>query len=93
MNLEDKLFLTRFQPDNQSHLMIKDRDTCAHKCSEKYCTFVCPAKVYDWEEEEQKIHIGYEGCVECGTCRYGCIFDNIEWKYPRGGFGVQYKYG
>ena len=43
--------------------------------------------------EGNKIIIGYENCLECGTCRLACPYENISWKYPRGGFGVKYRYG
>ncbi|MEK6545549.1 MAG: ferredoxin family protein, partial [Nitrospinota bacterium] len=32
-----------------------------------------------------------EGCLECGTCRIACEF--IEWRNPKGGYGVCYRYG
>ena len=93
MNLMDKLYLNRFVPDNESHLKIKDPKICKEKCDAKYCTYICPAGVYSWDKESERIMIAYEGCVECGTCKYGCLFSNIEWRYPRGGFGVSYKFG
>lgn len=93
MKIEDKLFLVRFQPDRQSHLKITDNDVCRLKCAMKPCNYICPAKVYEWDDEDQKIILAYEGCLECGTCLYGCPYDNIDWKNPRGGFGVMYKYG
>ncbi|WP_243678951.1 4Fe-4S dicluster domain-containing protein [Vulcanisaeta distributa] len=33
------------------------------------------------------------GCLECGTCRVVCPENNIEWNYPKSGFGVQYRFG
>ena len=35
-----------------------------------------------------------DGCMECGTCRV-LTQDTaeLEWNYPRGGFGVQFKFG
>ncbi len=86
--IEDKLFLNRFLVDEIPHLVIKDQKICAN-CQEKPCLTFCPARVYEWKDE--KIIVGYEGCLECGACRIGCCFDNIEWEYPRGGFGVQYR--
>ncbi|MBE3572703.1 MAG: 4Fe-4S dicluster domain-containing protein [Moorella humiferrea] len=92
MRLEDKLFLNRYQTDKRPHLRIKDREVCLH-CDGRPCTFICPARVYVWNEKEGRIETAYEGCVECGTCRYGCAHDNIDWRNPRGGFGILYKYG
>lgn len=89
--IDDKLYLTRFIPDEESHLWIINEDECREKCPDKVCTIFCPAKVYSWEKN--KMHVAYEGCLECGTCKYGCPFDNIGWKNPRGGFGVMYKFG
>ena len=49
--------------------------------------------VTKWETDDHKISVSYEKCVECGACRIGCPYFNIEWRYPKGGFGVQYKNG
>lgn len=84
------MFKVRFKTDDRSHLIIKDHDIC-RKCAGKPCTHFCPAGVYEWEHDH--IAVGYEGCVECGTCRIGCPSANIEWLYPRGGYGVAYKCG
>jgi hypothetical protein len=40
------------------------------------------------------VEISADGCVECGTCRIVTAgTGEIEWNYPRGGFGVLYKFG
>jgi ferredoxin like protein len=93
VRIEDKLFLVKFKPDHESHLVIIDQETCLHKCKDRPCTVFCPAHVYEWEEANNKITVGFENCLECGACRIGCPHQNIEWRYPRGGFGVSYKYG
>lgn len=93
MKVEEKLFLDRFQPDRKSHLGITNPDVCWKVCKNKPCTVFCPAKVYEWVDGVNVIHISYEGCLECGTCLYGCPHDNIDWGNPRGGFGVLYKSG
>lgn len=34
------------------------------------------------------------GCLECRTCRIVCdAFRNVDLDYPRGGFGILYKFG
>ncbi len=92
MNLEDKLFLVGFKPDEAgSHLVVRSQEACRNSCERKLCTAFCPAQVYKWEEGA--ITVGYNGCLECGACRIGCPNSNIEWRYPRGGFGLQYKFG
>jgi ferredoxin like protein len=89
--IDDKLALVRFKVDEESHLVILSKENCL-LCERKQCTIVCPAEVYIWEENT--ITVNYEGCLECGSCRIVCNeFNNIEWQYPRGGYGVQYAYG
>ncbi|MHB1412263.1 MAG: ferredoxin family protein [Thermoleophilia bacterium] len=90
----NKLGLVKFNPDTESHLRIIDSEVCRRRCRQKFCTHSCPAQVYRWEEEEKQITVAFEGCLECGTCRSGgCPYENIEMRYPRGGFGAQYRFG
>ena len=91
MKLEDKLFLVKFKGDKTSHLCIAKPELC-HQCRRKQCTYVCPGECYEWEND--RIIIAYEGCLECGTCRIACNeFNNIDWIYPLGGYGVSYRFG
>ncbi len=89
MKLEDKLYVLKFKPDEKTHLQPKAED-CAN-CKEKPCTVFCPAGVYKWEEG--KLVVSFENCLECGSCRIGCKFASLEWRYPRGGYGVSFRYG
>ncbi len=91
MKLEDKLFLDRYVVDEIPHLKIINQEKCG-MCAKQQCVYTCPAQCY--KMEDGKILLSYEGCLECGTCRIICDeFHNIDWKYPRGGFGISYKYG
>lgn len=90
-HIDDKLYTVKYKPDNDSHLCPNQSD-CA-KCIEKNCTFICPADVYEWDEEQQKITVGYENCLECGACRIACPYNSLEWKHPKGGKGVTFKLG
>ena len=91
--VEEKLYNVRFKTDEAlSHLIISNTQMCL-RCSDKPCTTFCPVLVYKWELTDNKISVGYEKCVECGACRIGCPYYNIEWRYPKGGFGVAYKNG
>ena len=41
-----------------------------------------------------KVEIAVDGCLECGTCRVVCAeTGEVEWNYPRGGYGVLFKFG
>lgn len=90
ISIEDRLYKTRYRCDHESHLKIIDMDVC-RRCAEKPCTTFCPASVYTFDEN--MIKVGFEGCFECGTCRIGCPSANIDWSFPRGGFGVCFKNG
>lgn len=44
--------------------------------------------------DKGQVEITADGCVECGTCRIiGEPTGDIEWNYPRGGYGVLFKFG
>ena len=93
MKLEEKLFLDQYRVDNRSHLKIKDPAVCL-QCKDRQCTVICPAGVYKWDAEGKKIVVGWENCMEMGACIVACNeFDNIEMTYPRGGYGIRYKFG
>lgn len=88
--VEAKLFLAKYKLDEISHIKILNPSTCL-ECKDKPCIICCPADVYEWEEK--KLIVSYDNCVECGTCRIVCPFDNIDLKFPRWGKGIGYRYG
>lgn len=89
--LAEKLFLLKFRVDGESHLIL-NKSVC-WECDERRCLVICPSEVYKWEEGKSEITVSYEGCLECGTCRVACPLGAIDWRNPRGGFGVSYRYG
>lgn len=93
INVDEKLGTLTYKADHHPHIVLKSADPCAKKCDSKPCTTVCPAQVYRWEDAQKKVLVSFENCIECGACRMLCPFDNIDCHWPRGGFGVQYKYG
>ena len=90
VSIEERLFTIRYRCDDETHLRIKDQSVC-QTCGNKPCVTFCPAAVYTYRDG--KMHAAYENCVECGTCRIACSHQNIEWRYPKGGFGIAYKFG
>jgi len=88
VKIEEKLFTIRYKCDEQSHLIIKNHDSCL-SCKHKDCTFFCP----EWDMKDKITSVAFENCIECGTCRIACPTDNIEWVYPKGGYGITYKFG
>lgn len=94
LKLEEKLFLLTYKHDKQSHIAIRSNDVCHNTCGERWgrpCTAFCPANVYSWDGA--KIVASYENCVECTSCLTGCPYHNIDWRLPRGGFGINYRNG
>ena len=91
MSIDDKLFKVKYVCDSVSHL-TNDEEKCKN-CKTKICTFICPAKIWEWDEKNEKMIINYENCLECGACRIACEEHCIDWNYPKGNKGVTFKQG
>ncbi len=89
MVLEDKLYTVKYNPDNVSHLIPDDK--ICKTCTQKPCTYICPANVYQWEND--KMLVNFENCLECGACRIACSKKCLKWEYPKGTKGVIFKKG
>ncbi|HIH8553463.1 TPA: ferredoxin family protein, partial [Salmonella enterica] len=45
-------------------------------------------------QDDGSVRFDYAGCLECGTCRILGLDTALEkWEYPRGTFGVEFRYG
>jgi ferredoxin like protein len=88
MNIDDKLALNLFHVDKEPHIRV-DADKCL-KCPHKLCTYTCP--VDNYKLENGNVTFSWEGCLECGTCRIVCDQDAITWDYPKGGYGICYRF-
>lgn len=91
VGIDDKLARIVFNIDKEEHITVR-KELC-NDCSRRPCLTACPAENYTWNDESDEIVFNYEGCMECGTCRFICPLDAINWSYPRGGFGVAYRWG
>ena len=91
MNINEKLATLKYNKDNESHLSV-DNDKCM-RCKGKSCTYICPASVYEWNEDKCTMTIRYENCLECGACKIACEKHNISWKYPNAEYVVKFKNG
>jgi len=91
--IEKKLSLNRYRVDaGRPHIKIKDAEVCATRCAAQQCVVCCPAGC--WGSEARQVSLITDGCVESGACRIVCDeFPNVDWNYPRGGFGILYKFG
>ena len=91
MDIEAKLGLNVFKIDEEPHILI-DHEVCQTECRVQYCLTICPAELYTLDNEG-KIQVNYEGCLECGACFIACPYGALTWHYPRAGYGVQYRFG
>jgi ferredoxin like protein len=89
LTIEDKLATVVFHVDKRAHIKV-DKGLCA-ECKDRPCLTICPARNYDWDDSADQLIFNYEGCLECGSCKFLC--NAVEWSYPRGGFGVSYDWG
>lgn len=90
MGLKAKLGLDVFKHDSEPHIKIRpgmEKDDRLKKA-----VLVCPAGLYR-ENEEGQVEFTVDGCLECGTCLIACGREVLEWNYPSGGAGVQFRFG
>lgn len=90
--VEEKLFQNRYLVDaGRPHIRVKPHTVPS--AGLVAMTWVCPAGCYTRSETGQ-VEVAADGCLECGTCRIVTSdTGEIEWNYPRGGFGILYKFG
>jgi ferredoxin like protein len=92
VRVEEKLYQNRYVVDaGRGHIKIAPHD----KPSANLMAMItlCPAGCYSLNEAG-KMEIATDGCFECGTCRVLCEpSGEVEWNYPRGGYGVLFKFG
>lgn len=88
--LQTKLGLNVFKPGGEPHIRIKPGREKDDRL--KRMIKICPSGLYS-EGEKGAIVLAIDGCLECGTCRLICGTEVLEWRYPAGGAGVQYRLG
>jgi ferredoxin like protein len=90
--IDDVLMTLKYYIDeHEAHIRVVDAHVCVG-CEKKSCLYFCPVGAYK-EDETGSVQLAHQSCIECGSCRIMCPHNNIAWKYPRGGFGVAYKFG
>ncbi len=92
VRVEEKLYQNRYVVDaGRGHIKIAPHE----KPSANLLAMInlCPAGCYSLNEHG-RVEIATDGCFECGTCRVLCEpSGELEWNYPRGGYGVLFKFG
>ncbi len=81
-SIADRIAKLSYNDDHESHIKVLNPESEFMK----KIVMLCPAKCYT--EEDGKVVIQHEGCVDCGTCS-----QETEWKHPRGEKGIHYQYG
>ena len=89
--IEDKLAKVKYKSDTETHLKVCQQD--CQNCKKRSCEIVCPAKVYEYDEEKREMKVAFENCLECGACRIACERKSLDWQYPKGTKGVTFKQG
>lgn len=90
MDLKAKLGLDVFKPVREPHIKIRPGREKDPRL--KPALRLCPAGLYS-ENEKGEIVLTIDGCLECGTCRLACGTEVLDWNYPEGGTGVQFRFG
>lgn len=81
--------LVSYKIDEEPHIKVR-LDVCTD-CTHRACTYICPARCYEWNEQKGRLSFAHEACLECGSCLIVCDRGAIEWEYPAAGFGVRYR--
>jgi len=92
VNVDAKLAVDKFFVDEENaHIILKTEGVDMaefHKLE-----LACPAGLYK-VDAKGNLKFDYAGCLECGTCRILCGATILEkWEFPRGTFGIEYRYG
>ncbi len=90
LDMKAKLGLNVFKPGGQRHVRIKPGAEKSEKL--RPALYVCPAGLYSLNKQGE-VEVDPDGCLECGACRIACGPEALEWCYPEGGTGVQYRFG
>jgi len=91
LSIDERMATVKFKIDKQAHITVRKK--CCKTCTTRPCLTICTAENYQWDEKRDDLIFNYEDCLECGTCRIICPHDAIDWSYPRGGYGVKYRFG
>lgn len=89
--IDEKLAALALKAHDEAHI-VPDQARCA-TCAARPCIPACPAELWARNDDTGEITVEFAGCLECGTCLLVCPLDAVEWRYPDGGYGVQYRYG
>lgn len=92
LSVADRLATLAYTVDETPHIVV-DGAKC-RDCAPHPCLGFCPAQCFTPNDSGDGggIDYYYAGCVECGTCLIMCNRDAVQWSYPRGGYGIVYRF-
>ena len=92
IRVEEKLYQNRYVIDSgRAHIRVIAEG--APSANLLAMIKLCPAGCYTLNESG-RVEVAPDGCFECGTCRVLCEpAGELTWAYPRGGYGVLFKFG
>jgi ferredoxin like protein len=90
INLKALLGLDVFKESEEFHIQIKPGKEYDPRLL--YAAITCPAGLYSMNNDG-KIELSQDGCLECGTCKIACGEEVLLWRYPEGASGVQFRFG
>jgi ferredoxin like protein len=92
VKVEEKLYQNRYLVDaGRPHIKVLPHETPSAELLS--LVRMCPAGCYSQNDGGQ-VEITVDGCLECGTCRIVTAeTGEVQWTYPRGGYGVLFKFG
>jgi ferredoxin like protein len=92
LTVTERLAGNRFVLDEgHPHILVHQDKAKATGTAERIIA-CCPAKVYSWAADGS-VAVEYAACLECGTCLAVADPGSLEWHYPAGGYGVQFREG
>jgi ferredoxin like protein len=77
-------------PKTKEHIKVNTNKCLGMTC--QLCYITCPTGSFDMVGDKAEWKYGMEFCGECGTCRYVCPVNAIDWSYPEAGTGIVLKY-
>jgi len=93
LSIDDLLMVDKFNVDEDSAHIVLKKLTPEDMSEFHKLELACPAGLYKYDEKGTGL-FDYAGCLECGSCRILCGTTILEkWEFPRGTFGVEYRYG
>jgi ferredoxin like protein len=77
-------------PKTKIHIKVNKVKCIGMTC--QLCYISCPSGSWEMVDGKAEWKFGMETCGECGTCRYVCPVDAINWSYPEAGTGIVLKW-